>query len=238
VRTENPGQDLGFAIPLVRNGEPFLPDNGQVSWSLRGQDGSVIVGPTQVTGVTDTQVQLTVVAADNTVAGGLLFEKRTILVTGAVGGQPFSIRVIYRLTAWLNYTASADDVRAFMGIDLAELPDSDIDLTIAYSDVAGVVSKDLLDSALVAGDATEIAANRAIVARAVINVIPSAQARMLKSQSDGTQDIDRFKVDFDGLRQDAIDSLARNIDGILPTTSIIDFKASATSSNIDPVTNA
>lgn len=235
MRTESPGANLGFAVPLVQGGEPFVPDGGQVYWSLRGQDGSVLVAPTLITGIVDTQAVLTVLAANNTVAGDLTFEKRTITVTGALLGVPFSIRVFYRLQAWINMSCSTDEVRAFMGIDVDELPDDDIDLATAYLDVAGVVTQLVLDAALGSGGVTEISANRAIVARAVVNVIPSVQARMLKSESDGTRDIDRFKVDFAQLLQDAKDRLGKNINDMVPTTNRIPYVASGTSSNVDPI---
>lgn len=234
MRTELPGSDLGFAIPLVRNGEPFLPDGGNVSWSLRTQDGSQLLAPAMIAGVVDTVVNVTVPAVNNTVAGGLAFEKRVIFISCTVGGVPFTTRLPYRLAAWSNFTAAPEDVRSFMGIDVGELPDDCIDMNTAYLDVLDVIGATILTPSLASGGPNEISANRAIVARAVINVMPSAQARLIKNQADGTQQLQRFTIDFVQLLQDAKDTLAKNIIDLTPSQDIVGYKVSITSRNRDP----
>lgn len=194
-----------ITVPLTRgDGEPFVPDSNQVSWELRGHGGAVIIPATSVTGVTDSSLPVEVLGAHHELTSGRVLEKRTLTVSGSLEGFPFEIRTVYRVHDFLNITASSKDVRTFIGTDAGELGDEEIDLVDAYFDVAEISSIETLQAALAGDEAADRAANRAIVAQAVINLIPSLPARLSKSESDGSSTVERFSLDLAGLERRAI----------------------------------
>jgi hypothetical protein len=209
------GTDLTIAVPLTRDGEPFVPDANTLTWTLYGQSGQQMATGTLTT-VTDSTAFVPVTAANNSIVAGNAFEKRTIVLSGLAGALPFVIRQAYQLIPWLNYTASADDVRTFIGIGPGELPNADIDLVSAYMDVCSYSTQAIIDAALVSANDNEREANRAIVARAVLLVIPSLQARVSKAESDGTIDVTRQDIDFNALEERASQQLSRSLDIISP----------------------
>lgn len=194
-----------IAVPLARDGEPFLADTGSVSWSLRLHDGTLDPARTNVafTNLSDTTLLILVPAVANALAVGRLFEKRTVVVRGLHGGQPFVATTQYRLAPWLNHSVTNDLVRAFIGTDAGELPDADIDLVAAYYDLATLVGVDTLATALSSGTELEIRANDAIKGIAVLRALPGVRQRMLKRAEDGTLKSERFAIDFDKLAADA-----------------------------------
>jgi hypothetical protein len=211
------GTDLTIAVPLTRDGEPFVADGNTVNWTLYGQSGQQMATG-QLTDATDSTAFISITTADNSIVEGRAFEKRTLVVSGTLNNEPFFIRQSYQLIPWINYTATADDVRAFIGVGPGELPDADIDLVSAYMDVVSYSSQDIVDAALVAGNDNEREANRAIVARAVLIALPSLQVRISKAESDGTIDVTRQDVDFAGLEDRAAQQLSRSLDIFSPRT--------------------
>lgn len=193
-------QDITLTISFSRDGESFVPDDGQASWALVGHDGTQLTSPASLTGITDSQVSIQVLAAHNIITDPRFFEKRTVVVNCLRNGQSFQARGIYRVAPWINMTAVEDDVRSFIGIDNGELPDADIDLFDAYLQLSNTMSVEVLDAALVAGDKSETDANAAIVAMAVLGVLPSLQFRASKTSTDSTSTITRFQLDFAALR--------------------------------------
>lgn len=194
-----------IAVPLARDGEPFLADANSVTWSLRGHDGLLDAARTNVAyaGVNDTTLLIAVPAAANAMTIGRLFEKRTVVVRGLRDGEPFIAAAQYRLAPWLNHSVTTDLVRAFIGTDAGELPDADIDLVAAYYDLATLVGVDTLATTLSSGTELEIRANDAIKGIAVLRVLPGVRQRMLKRAEDGTLKSERFAIDFDKLAADA-----------------------------------
>jgi hypothetical protein len=203
------GEAIQVAVPFERDGEPFVPDANSVTWTLRGQDGAPITGYVNTAiAVTNTMVMVPIAAPANVISGSLQFEKRTLVVRCMVGGQPFETREIYRLTPWLNFTATPADVRTFCGVAGADLTDREIDLVSAYFGVANLTTAPLLEAALASGQINEQIANRAIVAYAVIAALPGLRLKVLKRESDGNRTFERFAVDFDKLLEEAREVLA------------------------------
>lgn len=207
------GQDVTVAVVLTHRGEPFVPDNNTVQWELRGHDGSVLSPKSSLGGVQDTTANITVGAVHNTLAADRTLEKRTLIVSGTRDNQAFTVQQPYRLTDFLNMSATPAQVRTFIGLDEGELPDEDIDLIAAYFDVADLSSLDRLQQALGSDGSAERAANRAIVAQAVLNLLPSLPARLSKKETDGASAVERFQIDFNDLERKAI--RARN-KGLVP----------------------
>lgn len=199
------GQDVTVAVPLTRGGDPFVPDGNTVTVTVRGHDGAILSSAGQ-NGVTDSTLLVLVAAAQNAIAKTV--EKRTLIVEGMAGGLPFSIRTNYLLTAFLNYIVEPSDVRTFLGVDEGELPDAEIDLDKAYLHLAPLVDLDTLNAAFVTDP---VEANDAVLAQAVIDLMPSLQARISMMDTDGTSKAQRFPLDLAALEGQARDLRAKSI---------------------------
>lgn len=213
MKTYFADQDISVTIPLTRDGEPFVAD-GLIKWSLRDQTGALIQLPTNTTS-TNSMVTVLVPAALGSINPDRLFEKRTLTLSGFVSGEIFTVTQTYRLSPFINMTASPSDVRAYIGCDDGELPDSDIDMFNAYFAVVDTAGRDTINTALSTGTSQELQANQAIIAQAILNCLPSLQARISKTTNDGTISITRFNLNFDELRASARDKLDRALNTIL-----------------------
>lgn len=188
------GAAVTITVPFARDGEPFVPSAGAASWTLRGQDG-VVLTTGALTGIADTSAQVVIDAAQATITGGRIFEKRTLLVSAEHEGQPYRWAATYRIHAWLNLTADAGAVRSFIGCDESELPDGDIDLLGAYLKVVGKAGQAAVTTALASGTLLEAQANTAVTAQAVLDVLPGLAQRLAKRETDGNRNIERFELD-------------------------------------------
>jgi hypothetical protein len=212
VKTFLADTQIAVAVPLLRNGEPFVPDNGQVNWELRGQNGAVISPASSLTGIQNTFVTVTIGANLGELGDDRTREKRTLVITGLDAGTPFRTQYAYQLTAFVNMTATPADVRTFLGIGENELPDAEIDLLGAYLDLCDRATPAVVDTALAAGDASERAANKAIVAQAVLDLLPSLPTRYAKRETDGTQEHERFALDLERIEARALVDVERFIE--------------------------
>lgn len=193
-----------IAVPLTRDGEPFLADDGSVTWSLRDHTGALMSGMTNVSlPSSDTTLLVEVPAAANEIAPGRQFEKRSISIKGLAEGQPFVAGAQYRITPWLNHSVTTSQIWAFIGTDAGELPEADIDITGAYFSLAEMVGETQLVEALSSGSKLEQRANDAIKGMAVLRVLPGVRQRLLKRAEDGTLKAERFAIDFNQLAADA-----------------------------------
>lgn len=236
MKTFLASEDTTVAVPLTRNGEPFVPDNSQIFWELRGHDGAILSPKTALNGIEDSTALIVVGAVHAEITPGRNLEKRTLIVTGAAEGRPFDIRHGYRIAGFLNHSSTEADVRKFIGVDEGELPDDDIDITAAYFDVADTAGFDVLATALAGDDKTDRAANRAIVAQAVINLLPSLPARVSKKESDGTSEAERFPVDFAELEKRARGALSRALSTISPAAATVAPALVVLTTRTDPLT--
>lgn len=194
-----------IAVPLIRDGEPFLADDGSVTWSLRDHTGALVAGMTNVplTSGGETTLLINVPASANEIAPGRQFEKRSISVKGLTDGQPFLAGTQYRITPWLNHSVTPSQIWAFIGTDAGELPEADIDITGAYIALSELVGETQLVEALNSGTKLEQQANDAIKGLAVLRVLPGVRQRLLKRAEDGTLKAERFAIDFNKLAEDA-----------------------------------
>jgi hypothetical protein len=208
------GTDITLAVPLLRDDEPFVADAGSINLELRGHTGAVLVN-WALSGQTDTVALVPIGAINNALSGGRKTEKRTLIVSGTVDNKPFSIPVVYRLIGFLNLAVGPADVRSFVGVSPSELPDADIDMVAAYFDVGEKLTLTVLDAALAGDEVDERSANKAVVAQAVLNLIPSLQLRLTKSEADGALKTERFPVDLEKLRRVA----ALELDAAVTTLS-------------------
>jgi hypothetical protein len=200
VRSYVAGTDLAIQVVFEVDGENAVPDAGSVSYTLRDKAGASITSYVDLAVTTDentTQISVAVPAAVN--AKTLNFENRTVSVKFKVSGQTYFIDRSYRLVDRIPMSADANSCRSLLGLAANELPDDDLDLPMAYYLVTSDddVSKSTFDNALSAGTKVQHAANRAIVCRALLEVLPSMQMRTLQSEKSQTSSASRFvTLDF------------------------------------------
>lgn len=240
MRTYLAATDITLVIPLRLNGEPFIPDTGTVKYTLRDGAGAVMAGFEDITvsmGVADTEAVIVVAAAQNALGSGR-FAKRTLVVKASKATRPVTFQETYRLTSWLNTTVSPQDIRNFIGIGPGELPDDAIDIVTAYFDVEDEVTEAILTEKLAGADADERSANNAILAKSVLNLIPSLQLRITQSESNGVFQATRPKINIaelemraQALYSDAVDAFASRLEitGDILVTAVL---------SPDPITGA
>lgn len=222
--------------------EPQIPDANSVVYSVLDHSGTPIPGQINipvVTGPAEFQSNITVPAIYNTITGVKQFERRTIFLNytyqGMTKGQTFS----YRLIPFVNYSVTAQTVRAFLGIEEKELPDKDVDLFASYLFVNEAFSDPLtLDTALASGTRFEIAANDAIAMRAAIDIIPSLQNRVAQAEKNGVMGFDRIKItNFAELLAAAVNryNAAVNLIGLIDVNAL-DYTLVTVTQDVDPIT--
>lgn len=238
MKTYLAGEDITLQIPLRMNGEPVVPDAGSVKLTLRDNAGQVLVNKEAVTMGTASTEASVLIDADHNALGTGRFSNRSVLVTFTKSGRPQEVRLSYRLTAWLNTTITADDVRGFIGIDSGELPDREIDIIAAYLDVENDVTETVLSAALGGADAKQIAANRLILARAVLDQIPGLQMRVSQNESNGVFSAQRPKLDLVQLELRAQALYADNSDLVAGRLAVTQDLFIAPAVSPDPITGA
>lgn len=195
MNTFEPDTDVLVSIPLVRDGEPFLPDTGSVTYTLRGHTGVLISSGAVTMDPASTFAKVTILAADNSITER--FEKRTVVVNCTQAAQPYSFRKQYRLIAFLNHSVTKEDIRNFVGVEAGELPDSSVDIEAAYLAFEAMVGdQTILSDALQAGDLSEQQANNGIIAQATLALLPALAHRISLQESDGPASAQRQSVDL------------------------------------------
>lgn len=210
------GEAVTVAVPFTRDGEPFIPDVASVTYSLRGQDGTVMAGFSNVavtTNNTTTKVFITIAAPETVTT--LRYEKRTLIVKGTrSGGIAFQQTYHFRVTPWLTHTRTNDDVRAFIGVGPDELPDDTLDLVASYISLEAKLTQANLDAALLAGGLNEMLVNDALVAQAVLDVLPALKQRLLIMKADGPLKAQRDKIDLEQVRGRAFEKLSQALTAV------------------------
>lgn len=218
----------------------LIPDAGSVTYTVRGTDGTILIGPAAiVTTASDTGVSISVPGVNNTIANNRQFEKRTVLVSMTSGLHPYNYRATYRVIPFINMTVTSDDVRMFCGASVDEITDDDIDLTQAYFQVAAQVQLlnvyASLDTALSSGTVTEMFANEAILGTTVLNLLPGLMGRLPINRKDGVSQFQRAPIDFKQLEIDAADLVARGTAAAAGVVIALP-NALAVTRSFDPVT--
>lgn len=223
MRYVTAGDDVTIVAPFMAGLDYAAPDAGSVTYTLRDNAGAAIAGQTNVAVAVTAganQWPITILAARNTVGGGMLLEKRTLEVSFTVGTQPYRYVANYRVTAHLPITVTEDDVRSVFGLSTTELPDEDIDLVVAYFDVDAALGAGILLAALTSGQRRAITADQAVTYRAAINLIASLPLRILQQESTGTNKYARFlTLDLDTLRRSVsalLDDAYTVLTGVVP----------------------
>jgi hypothetical protein len=210
------GTPSALTIPFLVGNQPVVPDVGSVTYTIRNQAGAAMPGLEDIAYVTTAatyQMVILVPSSAHQIDPSRVFERRSVIVKFTIQGQELQLNRAYRVVPEPIHSVSAQQVRAFIGIEDHELPDADIDLFSAFLTVQKEVGADLLASTLASGTAEEIAANTLISMRAVLDVLPSAKQRMAQSEKNGVKEfsrvdlkeLDKLKAEAESRYQEALD---------------------------------
>lgn len=193
------GSPLSIEVSFVQDGETVIPDIGSVSYTVRDNTGGAVAGQTDLSvSTTSDTTAISVLVPQAVNVKALAFEMRYITTTYLLNGQTEYVETTYRLVDRIPLAIDANSVRSLIGLQDNELPDSDIDLPMAYYLVANDVGRDVLDAALITGTSIAYSANRAIAARALLELLPSLQLRANASEKSQTASASRLtNIDFD-----------------------------------------
>lgn len=202
---------VSVLINFRNAGQPVIPTTNSVSYVVRDNSGVVIsgIGTVQVaTGPADTSITIVIPSEYTSAPNGL--EKRTVQVTWSLNGNPRKEFHTVWLHPYLNISATPDHVRSFIGLNATELPDEEIDIVGAYYRLANDLSLATVEAATAETGPTAQYIDQAIVATAVLEVLPSVQLRVAQKMSDGAVGFDRLsKIDFSEIKKKAIDRLEK-----------------------------
>lgn len=235
------GQVQAFVLMFLVDGQYVVPDAGSVVASLRGNDGALL-GGVIATAASGTQATVVTSADQNALPDGKLFETRYLRLDYTVNDVPAVAQQAYRVHQFIPHTVDCDTVRALVGAEFQEIPDSAIDVTAAYFSLLNSYGNKLT-AALTRSDAATLAANNAIALQAAIELCPSMQTRLLKMEKADTSQFQRADVDFlklesdlKGKLTDALEQITTAIDGVAATVTVPTFFA--VTNQTDAITGA
>lgn len=233
------GEDTSLRFDFLVDGDFVVP--ASATYTVRDHLGSPISGLVNVaislTG-SSTSAPVVVVGSHNTLTGGDTFENRTVEVAFVSNSDTYRIRRSYRVIPWINYTASADAVRATLGVTSDEIGDDQIDFFVCYLRVLERVGATPMAAALAATDLKNEDVNKAITYLAALYAIPTLRLGIAQSEMDDSVSAARYDdVDLDALTADITDKyeeaiLGFTLDQVQNFPTIL-----GVSTPVDPVTN-
>lgn len=182
------GQEFKHLVTF-ENGAP----TGSIAWALYSLDDTEITSGTVVPGPGAVSAEIVVAAAYNQLSAGTLRNLRRLEWTydSTIGAFEYTIE------GRVPLPVSPRGAREKIGVTPQELPDDDIDLINAYwqmQRLADISSYEGIETA----DAHRIADG--IEALAALAVLDTLQVRIAQTESSGTNEFQRFKIDWEKLR--------------------------------------
>lgn len=197
-------QDASFTIPFMVDGDYVTPDVGTTKYTVYDNSGVAIPGlvDQDLTVQADaTTADLTVLAANQS-RNSLNTALRTIVVRYRFNGFPKTYRLSYTLIPFINCSVTEDDVRASVGLDDGEYPDSDMDIVAAYLRLGEALGGTILADAFSSGAQRAQDAHSAVLADTALASIPAIRHRASsKRAADGTVQW-KAEVNFEALAHD------------------------------------
>lgn len=221
-------EDFIYAFDFKVGNKFVFPDEGVFSYKVRSIDGTVLLqGEEELDPIFDSDGEvsktvypnfgsITIPAEDNALENPY-FDSRIVEISYMYDGKPQLIKDSYRITDFYYFTAKPKDVRDYLGLNVGELPDEDIDLNDIYFQLVQKLGSKFTEALNTSG-IPSIRANRLIVLKGVVQVLPSARLRVNQEENDGSSKFLRYlnKIDWDGLLANAlaeIEDLENNLTG-------------------------
>lgn len=187
------------------------PPDADVTWRLSGHDGLIEAGTVAVPAGA-VSVALRASALNNTLAAGQLFAYRDLEWSYDVAGVVINGETRYTVEARLPIGVTTDGVRRKLGVDVNDLPDSDISLVKAYISFRDAVTAEVLDAAPESFTIID-----AIEAQAALDVLPTMTVRVAAAEESGTDKYKRQDIDWSAIAVGLADMVSGGIAALDPT---------------------
>lgn len=174
-----------------------VPD-GDVSWELLDGRGLSVASGTMTPAPDAASLIITIPGADNELDTGVLSGSRELSWSYLLSGLSQTGHQPYRLEAFLPLGVSVDGVRRKLGVETHELDEDTVDLAIAYGQFQNMVTSAVLDA--VDGYEASLARD-AVEALAALPLLPVLSVSLALKESSGTDQFQRDKINWDGLRE-------------------------------------
>jgi len=179
-----------FTIPvLFGSGRP----DGDVSFKIYSPAGGVLHSVQIPVPADAVSIDLQAPAAANELPAGAVLSYRDAEWSYTIEGAIVNGELRYSLEARLPFGVSPDGVRAKLGVDAKDLPNSDISLARAYLSFSSTVSTAAIDPT---NSALMLAVSDAIEALAALALLPTMSVRVASSEDSGTNAFKRQEVDW------------------------------------------
>lgn len=182
---------------------------GAVVYSVLGNDNKPIAGYEGRT-VTPTAGAMSItllVPSSVNICNKPLFEVRTLTWTYVTASGVVTGRTRYRIEKLIPFPVTEEGVRAKLGVEEHEVEDNAIDLLMAYASLTDQFDLSPYENQ---GSYSSLIVLNAIEAQAALDVLPSLQLAVAKSEDSGTNKYQRFTtVDWSGLADSLSQSVSR-----------------------------
>lgn len=219
------GATFQFKTDFVVDGELISPTSAKITVQKNGGEATSVTDVALTMGVDDTSASYNIASTVNNTT--LPQEIRFITVKFTYEGAEYVINDIYFLRDSLLVPATKADVRALVSMSTTELPDDNIDLYYAYSQLDADLDG-TLGSLITNGSLLIPKIQKAITAKAAFNSCQMIEVMYFQSEQADNTTYKRFsKIDFEALlaRLDGIynDSLIEvgGTDVTLPSLFIV-----------------
>jgi hypothetical protein len=210
------GSKFRFLIQF-NQGQPVTP----LTYTLYNQDGDVVT--TDTIAITPTQISYTVeIAGSFNSLSKPLFEQMRLEWQYNTADQAILDSVTYTIRAPIPFPVSEANVRKMLGVDLSELPDSDVDLFAAYLNFKNKFEDPtLLDAYGSQGSLDAYKLTMAIEATAALSVFPTLAIRLPKKYDSGTSSYERWNtIDWELLYSDIASRVTDGLSVIDPNLEL------------------
>jgi hypothetical protein len=232
------GLPFTHQILFEAQGNVYDADANSVQYRLLNASGATLIPWTpfnNLQGVGSVAVEIPEVHHPLPIAP-VLFQVRHLDVSWMTEQTVRQVRRTYRVTGFLPFSVSTQDVRTLIGVTADDLPDVEIDLVTAYFQALAAQGS-AFSSALTSGEIGQIAANDVILCGAVLAILPGLQLRVVASTQDGALKIDRFKnIDFKAIARETQNRLTAALSKLSSSSTSASYMV--LSNPTDPITGA
>lgn len=224
-----------FICNFMVDGEFVIPDANSIAVTLRDGLGAVLDNQSLPSLSTSTIVQID---TEFNAIGTDDFQRRFISIDFIVNGNPHTNTFSYLITSFLPLACTKDEVRSLYGVDVKELPDTDIDLYEAYFNLKASYGE-LFSDALLTSSLISIQANNAVKYLAALTCMPGMKSRMMLTEKNDTTSFTRQSIDYDLLKRQFEAGMDKAIGAIDTLTSIVpEVPLFIVTAPTDPITGA
>lgn len=228
------GENVTLNFDFKVDGEFVVPTSA--SYALRNHLGVQVGNLVTLTDLT-TSASIQILAANNTIATGALYENRYVLVMFSHNGRTHTLVQPYKIAAFVPIASTPADVRRLTGLTENELPDAEIDIMSAYFQLFDSFGTDF-SSHLTATTFKNRQANEAIALQAAIDVASSFPLRVpVSARSEDSQFARIAGLDFAAMELELRRKLQQALTAVISVeeTTVEVFSVATPT---DPVTGA